>query len=485
MYPAIAVRPRLAGPDPIGRRDTPEVPRDEGTLVSLFCAWLFFQCFQYQALPYLRWNLGIILTPDRVLLFAMLATFAKRGFFRRSPANMTTVAATTLGRLWVLFALIGTTSWLVSGSDASSTKFAELTHLYCLAFLPALSYFLARRLQYTRAMLTQMLRFFAIVGVYLSVTAVCERYGVTALIYPKYILDPTVGIQFGRSRGPFVDTIADGGMLLVSFLSISCVASSFTGVKRFIALLLAFLVVPAVYFTDTRSVWLGLGASIVTLSALRTPLRRTGGLIGAVILLSFLVGASSKFSLYGDTLFSRRQNTVDARYDNYQLVWNAFKAHPLFGLGYGNLKKEWSKYFSRDNSRLGVGLDDGNHSTILGILGELGITGGVPYLTLLMCSMVVCVGAYRALRDPECKFERQFAVVALGALEVYLVLSITNDLKAMPTVNVSAFWLVGVATSLHSARLATKAAQVAERGTSRLAPRRPSHPVSYGPRRSL
>ena len=43
------------------------------------------------------------------------------------------------------------------------------------------------------------------IGAYLSLTAVAEKLGITGLEVPGYISDPTVGIHFGRARGPFVD----------------------------------------------------------------------------------------------------------------------------------------------------------------------------------------------------------------------------------------------------------------------------------------
>jgi O-antigen ligase len=437
-------------------------PSRDGIIVKLFCAWVFLQSFQYQELPYLRLNVGIVLTPDRIALFALVLMCMIRGKSRRPwPA---TFAAKMLGRFLILFAVIGISSWLTAGADAASTKFAELTHLYCLVLLPALTYYLATRLRYTRAMLTQVLWFFALFGAYLSITAFFEHYRIDSLVFPKYILDPHVGIQYGRSRGPYVDTIGDGGMLLLSFACVSCITVFANGSKRVLGLLIALLAVPAVYFTETRSIWLGLGLIIATLAVLKTPARKTGAIICGVVLVAFVAGIGSKFSISGDTLFSRRQNTVEARFDNYEIAWRAFNAHPVFGLGYGKLKAEWSHYFSASNSYLGIGLDDGNHSTILGILAELGIVGAVPYLLIVACAAIVCVNAYRGVGGEEWAFERQFVVVALGAVEAYFMLSLTNDLKSQPTLNASAFWLVGMANSLLGARVAAKAAASPERG---------------------
>jgi O-antigen ligase len=468
------------GPEPV----QDQTPASDARIVRLFCAWIFLTCFYYKALPSLRWNVGVTVTPDRLLLTLVLLVFAAR-LAKSRPLPKPTLAATTLERLSVLFALIGATSWYLSGADTDKDTFVELIHLSNLSFLPTLSYFIAKRLQYTTSTLKQILLFFAALGLYLSVTAIAEHLHLTGLIFPQYILDFTVGTHQGRSRGPFVDTIGNGGMLLLSFLSVSCIATSLTGFRRLLAFLLTFLILPAVYFTDTRAVWLGLGVIIATFLILRTPLRRMSALVVGLLVVVFLAGVGSKFSLSERTLFSRRQNTVDSRFDTFQIAWDAFKAHPLVGLGYGKLTIEWSNYFERSGSHLGVGMDDGNHNTLLGILADLGVTGAIPFLGVFACAVIVVCAAYRSLRDAQSIVERQFAVVAIGAVAVYFVLSLTNDLKAQPTINVSVFWLVGVISSVHSARLASKIDRTVGRDEPRVSAGFSARAARFGAEQSL
>ena len=161
----------------------------DALIVRLFCAWMFLQCFFYQALPSLRLNVGVSLTPDRLVLMAMLLAFAVRLAISRSSPKPTATAA-ALGRVIVLFGLINLTSWWISGADANRPTFANLTQLFNLAFFPALSYFVARRLGTRKSMLRQLLGFFAALGVYLSVTSIAEHFQINALVFPKYILDP-------------------------------------------------------------------------------------------------------------------------------------------------------------------------------------------------------------------------------------------------------------------------------------------------------
>jgi putative inorganic carbon (hco3(-)) transporter len=420
-------------------------PRSGVVVQRLFCAWLFFQCFFYGALPYLRWNVGIAVTPDKVFLVAMLVMLVFRG--QGLPSRLA-LSSRLITRGLAAFSAVLLVSWWAGGGDATNRTFADLTRVLNLSVFPALGYLAASRLKFTPRMLTELLVFFSVFGVYLSVTAIAEHYSIDWLIYPSYIRDYSIGIQAGRSRGPFVNTIGNGGMLVVSFLASNWLASISEGPKRVAFLAAGLLSVPAIYFTETRSVWLAFALVTATFTLLRTPVRRHGTMIIVVLALAFLVGVGSKFSIADQTLFSRRQNTIDYRLDNFEIAWSAFKAKPWFGLGFAKLRTEWADYADLRNSRRGVGLDDGNHSTLLGILAELGLAGTVPFFLALLGSWLMCITGYRRALDTSRDFERQIIVLAICAFEVFCVMGLTSDLRTVPTVIVTAFWFVGMVSTV-------------------------------------
>ena len=441
---AVGASPHSASP-PIDRR-----------LLYLLCAWILALCFDYRVLPWLRLELGVSVTPDRVLLAALIFGFVVTKAWRTGEVKRP-LAGKAVGRFAWLFAGVAVTSWVIVAPDTANTSFGNLTWIMNLAVFPALAFHIASRLHYTRAMLMRLFWFLAVVGVYLAFTAIAEHYEfLWPLVFPRYILDPSVGIHWGRSRGPFVDTISNGGMLIAAFLAFSFVAASLTGVKRAVAICLTLLIVPAVYFTETRGVWLGWAAATGTLALFGKELRRPALIVAGVLAITFVVGIGSKFSLSEATLFSRRQNTVDYRLDNYQIAWDAFKANPAFGLGYGQLYGEWRKYYDRNTSRVAQGLADGNHSTILGILAELGLAGALPYAAVIGFGALLCFGSQRLLKRTNRPFERQIAVMALGILQCFVLLGLTNDLKAMPTLNIVVLTFLGVVTSLVSVRPAIR-----------------------------
>jgi O-antigen ligase len=451
-------------------------PRSDAVwIVRWFCAWVFLLCFFYPALPFLRLSAGLSVTPDRFAAIIMLLTFAAQGFGSKNAPPPTPLGV-LLGRLLFGFAFINLISWWIADSDATKKSFNNLTQLCNIGFFPALSYFVARRLHYTRAMIRMVLGFFAIYGIYLGVTSLAEHYEVTFLVFPKYILERGVGIHYGRSRGPFVDTIGFGGSLAFAYASVACLSSLHVGVKRAALMLLFGLLAVAIYFTDTRGVWLSMAVITATCLVLRTGMRRPAVMICSALVVAFLLGVGSKFSISERTLFTRRQNTVDNRLDNFGIAWNAFKANPVFGLGYGKFQVSWQQYYEKANSRLGVGMDDGNHSTFLGLLADTGIVGTLPLAAAVATGAFLCFGAYRSFKDEQFALEQQLAIVGLAAVETLAVLSLTNDLRSQPAVNIPTFWLVGMVASVHAALRASKTAdgagpqQAIETGPARITP---------------
>jgi O-antigen ligase len=441
-------------------------------LLYLLCAWILALCFDYRVLPLLRLELGVSITPDRLVLAALIATFIATKAWRTGDVKRP-LAGKAVGRFAWLFAGIAVTSWVIVAPDTRNTSYGNLTWIMNLMVFPALAFHIASRLQYTRAMLMRLFWFLAIIGAYLACTAIAEHYErLWPLVFPRYILDPSVGIHWGRSRGPFVDTISNGGMLIAAFLAFTFVATSLTGVKRLIALGFTLLIVPAVYFTETRGVWLGWAAATATLVVFGKELRRPALLVAGALLIAFVVGIGSKFSLNESTLFSRRQNTVDYRLNNYQIAWDAFKANPAFGVGYGNFYGVWRNYADQNTREGRQGLADGNHSTILGILAELGLAGALPYVALIGFGALLCLSGQRRLKRQNLPFERRIAVMALGMLQAFVLLGLTNDLKAMPTINIVALTFLGVVTSLLSVRPVTRDAAAARHPQSKAVPAR-------------
>jgi O-antigen ligase len=439
----------------------------------IFVWWFLSQCFVYQYLsPIFSINVGINLTPDRVLFLLVLLVFFAR---KRLPTDAK-VPWSTLELSLLAFAIISTLSWAFFSADSVEGRFRWLATLLSLGYQPLVAYYVARRLPYDRSAARTVLIGLAAIGIYLGLTGLFEHYRfLQFLVFPRYILDNTVGVQFGRARGPFAASVVNGGAIIITFLAASAIWPSLTGAKRtWMSLGMATMCL-TIYLTQTRGVWLGFGIAIALAFITRTGMRKLAKGLMIAMLLAFISGGAGKFSLFEGTLFSKRSDTVDYRYANYMVALNMFRDNPIFGIGYGNFTHAWRQYFGAAEAEFTRDLTDGNNTTLLAILAEMGIVGISVYLVLLVSAWKICFSAYRQLR-PDQDFERMQVIVAFGAFHAFLIMGITTDFRFHELFDSALFYLLGSISNPRLLEMASeKGPQKAEdkvvfRGASALRP---------------
>jgi len=452
MNSFVGVAPRAERQDPTIAREIRRTPRDastpdRGCMEGLLSLWLFTQCFYYPALPAWTLSIGISVTPDRFMFGIVILAF----LIKRVAGKTLVKSISKLEYVMLVFAIVCTVSWAAFGADADQRKFRALTTLFTLCFQPFLAYSLARRLPWHRTAVTRLLYGVGAIGAYVSITGIFEHFHINALVFPKYILDPAVGTQFERARGPFAAAVVNGGALIVTFLSLVLI---WTSNRKSFALFVIPIVCITIYFTDTRGVWLGFASTIVLLALTRSSMRKFAFAIVLCAVIVLVSGVLSKFSLYQASLFSRRDNTVSYRYANYETLLNMFSKNPLFGIGYGNFDKQWRAFFVENYKDVGA-IDDGNNTTVLGILGEVGIVGFVLYAAILGSGLTICISAYRYMKGTAFDFERGFAITSFGVLQTFLIMGATTDMRYHEFFNVVAFSYLGIISSLHGAAAAS------------------------------
>src|SRR5208283_3542636 len=283
---------------------------------ALIALFIFAQMFDYHALHLATF------TPDKLFFLVILLFFgnaALSGRLRSVPWSGTEVCM-------VMFATLCTASYCITNPDAGLENFKWLTTLFNLIVYPFALYFLVKKTRYRARKTIWLLRAMVCIGSYLAFTASFEHYGINALVFPKYIVDPHVGIQFGRARGPMVGSNPMGEWLVVVVLITAMLGGKSFGIQS--------------------------------------------RLIIMVVLVAFFVGAGSKFSFSGQTLFTRRLNTIDYRLSNNETTFNMGMANPLTGVGYGSFFSNWERYFGYKEKQLTVDLTDGNHNTFLGLFAD-------------------------------------------------------------------------------------------------------------------
>lgn len=186
----------------------------------------------------------------------------------------------------------------------------------------------------------------AVLG-YLSIIAILFLFNAKSLIFPRYILDESLGIHVDRARGPFLQAVANGVTLNVLGL---IALDSFR--RRRLRGLLAFLFLLAlplaVLATKTRAVWIAFAGSILALLSLSSSLRVRRVCLGMVLaggvglLLAISLGEVS--TSLGERVQER--GPVEFRMGMYQAGWEMFLEKPLTGWGAKPVQAELAKRIS-------------------------------------------------------------------------------------------------------------------------------------------
>ncbi len=259
-----------------------------GSLVAGCMAfWLATCCFGY---PF--WESGggpLPLTIDRLVMVVLVGVYiAQRALGVTDPKPLLLADKLLLAFLTALSVSCFTHQW----RDLPPTEVSPLWRLMTGYMFPATIYWIARQSKLGSRQIGIAHGMLAFFGIYLAATGLLEAAHQWAFVFPRYIADPTVGLHFGRARGPMVQAVSYGLCLGVTMLA------GFVWRYRWDRLgqLFWFAVVPlqltALYFSYTRSVWIGTSLAIVVLLWLmlrgvwRTVI--VGGLAGSAIVLGVM-----------------------------------------------------------------------------------------------------------------------------------------------------------------------------------------------------
>ena len=212
---------------------------------------------------------------------------------------------------------------------------------------------------------------------YLAFTAIAFLAGARSLIFPRFILDESMGFHVDRARGPSLQAVANG----VSLNLLGILAAALSD-KRKTTVLLLWLVLPlAVLATMTRAVWISFAVSTVILGfrLIERRLRRAciALAVAAGLLAGLAVGMSNR-SLK-TTLWDRtaERGPVDARVAVYDAGWAMFRERPLTGWPASGMYAELARRMEGYHLRTFY-----VHNTYLALLVEFGVPGLAIYALL-------------------------------------------------------------------------------------------------------
>ena len=213
---------------------------------------------------------------------------------------------------------------------------------------------------------------------YLSFTAIAFLVGAHSLIFPRFILDESLGFHADRARGPLLQAVANGVSLnLLALLALHAYQrGSARGLK--VATLLASVPI-AILATMTRAVWLSFAGTAMALVFLsRNRALRCACFALVVVGLGFVVAL--EFGMVDGALGERMEERgpVEYREAVYAGGWQMFLEHPVIGWGFHQMPAELPRFVSGYEEKTLY-----PHNTYLELLVEHGVAGLALYLWLM------------------------------------------------------------------------------------------------------
>jgi N-acetylglucosaminyldiphosphoundecaprenol N-acetyl-beta-D-mannosaminyltransferase len=404
------------------------------------------------ALGHEFWNarLGPIpLTLDRIVLLGIIATFACQWRFGRLSIRAWTGADCIVA---VLLAVL-TLSTLFSGqpeiTDGVTSKWGRLVTSF---LLPALLYGIIRQLDITQRDWSRLLSALVVLGVYLACTGALEVADRWALVFPRYIANPNLGIHFGRARGPELNSVSLG-LYITACALCGWTLLHFAGRRAYqLALLIALPVMAGgVFFTYTRSTYIGLAASGLVVAGFYVPRQwRWPAMLGTGVLGFAIVAAS-----WGQLLGIKREGTVEdsehsvSQRESFAYVsWKMFADHPLLGVGFGRFYDQKLPYLSdrSQNFELESLRPLHHHNTLLSVLTETGLVGFAVFVGVFIAWVR---SGWRLAAHAATPWMKGQGILLLGLITNYLCSAVFHDLTLLPSQELLLFAFAAVTVNLN------------------------------------
>jgi O-antigen ligase len=231
----------------------------------------------------------------------------------------------------------------------------------------------------SEARLRQFEIFCLVVLAYLTFTAIAFLSEAHALIFPRFILNPDLGIHVDRARGPLLQAVANGVSLIV--LGLVALHSYIRGKMRRTALAVLLAAVPiAILATLTRAVWLSFAAALLAVALLfwRARSQRLFLAISIVAISALaLLFSSEQLRLTLDDRLNE-EGPIEFRQAVYSGAWEMFLERPLLGWGFHQMQDELPRHVTGYHEKILYA-----HNTYLELLAEQGAVGFGLYAWLM------------------------------------------------------------------------------------------------------
>jgi hypothetical protein len=319
------------------------------------------------------------------LLFIMLIFFLVTGFFTGKVRFQTNIS---IEINMVVFSLICVFSMLQNGFYPISPDFPSPWFVFISGYLfPFVLFVFAKNYIRNEKEIHLILQTLFYFGTYLSLIAFFEFFNFKRFVFPQYINNPEILLHMDRARGPLLNAAFNGVGILSGFICgihLQEEKKSFIRVFYLSALMLFF---PAIFFTQTRSVYLGMLIVLVLFCGwydTSFPKWKLVSLPLAVVLIFVMA--------YSPRLLSKERREggifqteeVDIRMTLIRKSLFLFSEHPFVGVGLAQFIPASVKEYKGPVSYISeTARTEFQHNHLLGIVVELGAGGLFVYLSII------------------------------------------------------------------------------------------------------
>lgn len=388
---------------------------------NIFLMWLlFFPVFSIDYFSFLKISSHPILTFDRVVIGALLLFVLVEVAMRKRAL----LSMNGLGVAMIFFSAIIIYSIIHESVD----KFRGGRIFLDSFLLPFIIFFLAKNLISEKENLKKFINVLLIMGIYLSLMGIFEYIaGSDILAFREGMVERSGWL---RVNGPFKDDAAFGVNVSFCFFIalyklITCSNCGFMNIRKAFYSLILVLFILAIIFNFYRGIWLALILGLLAWIFIR----RKGlyKLAFSIIILSIIV-LSNIETIKSTKLFQERVSnteTLQSRFDKFDLAINLFKKNPIKGIGFNNYRP----------------IGGSQHNTLLGFLSETGIIGVSVLMILIWFLSYYGLRNFRLSRD---YLNKEFSLIFLCISITFLVTWMGLNSGFVPSINKLYFAIAGV-----------------------------------------
>jgi O-antigen ligase len=392
--------------------------RDKASTASILLSlWLIASVFFGAAFYIIPIPFVIDVTIERIL-FSIIILLTFFGFVKGLQQRLFHNYSFEL--LMGLFVLICIISMLQHGFFPERPEFSSPWFVFITGyFFPFITFFFAKYYLSSTADIRLIFSILFYIGAYMAIMSFFEFYQIDQLIFPRYVANPDIGIHYGQARGPFLNSPHMGMAVLFSLACGLHLISYRLGMGKLIFSLLLFLYPFAVFFSQTRAVYLAFVFMLVIYLFLyhtHFPKWKVVALPVFTVILAILALTPilAREDRRAGGLY--QVETVTIRQGLTQMSFLMIKDHPLTGVGLTQFVPAMLEKYRGRVPILDIYQDATYfHNHLLGMATELGLTGVLVYLSIiiLMFKRLFALSRYLSSSD---QFINTNILVVIGAI---------------------------------------------------------------------